>query len=76
MLAAAILLESRAVELLASHADVLRVSSRNHFLRDETLRTSAWEAIELSVEKQKHAKSGSKATGGFVVLFFYYSYVR
>lgn len=30
----------------------------------------------LSAEKQKHTKSGSKATGGFVVLFFYNSYVR
>ena len=42
------------VQLLASHADVLRGSSRVSFVgketRDEPLRTSAWEAMQLSTQ--------------------------
>ena len=34
---------------LACHADVLTGSSRNHWTRDEPLRTFAWQAIALQV---------------------------
>ena len=42
---------TESVDLIASHADVLRVSSRVRHAgtRDEPLRTSAWEAIDVKV---------------------------